>query len=340
MSTTRIERKDMSESIKYFKNSISYIILTICGIFMIAPFVWMISTSLKSQLEVNKGHTGFIPVEQYLSYDDGTEIWRVSKVMTRGDSTVVNLIDDTGKIVKPFHVINSSELQDIKRIKLHFLNFKRVFEKVPFGRYFFNTIFVALTTLFGVLITSALAAYAFARMHFKGRDFLFYFFISMMMVPQPVYLVPSYVLLNYFGWINTYQALIIPWIANIFTIFLLRQHFKTIPQDLLDAASIDGCSRFKILFQILLPLSKPVIATASVFSVIGSWNNFMWPLIMTNDPELRVLQVGLSYFSQESSSQTTLLMAASTFTIVPLIILFLFAQKSIMASYTSSGMKE
>lgn len=331
----------MNDKIKYYlKNSFSYIVLIFCGVFMVVPFIWMISTSLKSQLEVNRGHTGFIPIEQYLSYDDGDVIWRVSKVMTRGDSTVVNLIDETGKIVKPFHIVHSSELRDIKRLKLHFKNYVRVFQKVPFGRYFFNTMFVAFTTLIGVLITSSLAAYAFARMHFKGRDLIFYFFISMMMVPQPIYLVPSYVLLNYFGWINTYNALIIPWIANIFTIFLMRQHFKTIPQDLLDAASIDGCSRFKILYKIILPLSKPVIATASVFSIIGSWNNFMWPLIMTNDPELRVIQVGLSYFSQESSSQTTLLMAASTFAIVPLVILFFMAQKSIMASYTSSGMKE
>ena len=326
--------------INTINKSFSYILLIIFGIFMIAPFLWMISTSFKSQLEVNRGHTGFIPVEQYLSYFDGIEYWRVSRVMDKGDSTVVNLIDDTGKIIKPFYIVNSNDLKNIKRVKFHWQNFLRVFQKVPFGRYFFNTIFVSFTTLFGVLITASLSAYAFARMRFKGRDLIFYFFISMMMVPEPIYLVPSYILLNYFGWVNTYQALIVPWIANIFTIFLMRQHFKTIPQDLLDAASIDGCSQFKILYKIILPLSKPIIATASVFSIIGSWNSFMWPLIMTNDPELRVLQVGLSYFSQESSSQTTLLMAASTFTIAPLILIFLFAQKNIMASYTSSGMKE
>ena len=307
---------------------------------MVAPFIWMLATALKSQLEVNRGHTGFIPTESYLSYNDGEEIWRVSLVMVKGDSTVVNLMDETGRIVKPFHIVNSDDLLQIKRVKLYWRNFRRVFEAVPLARYFFNTIFVAFTTLIGVLITSALAAYAFARMRFKGRDLVFYFFISMMMVPEPIYLVPCYVLLNYIGWINTYQALIIPWIANIFTIFLMRQHFKSIPQDLLDAAAIDGCSQLKILFKIILPLSKPVIATASVFSIIGSWNSFMWPLIMTNDPEYRILQVGLSYFAQESASQTTLLMAASTCTIVPLIIIFLLAQKNIMASYTSSGMKE
>jgi ABC-type glycerol-3-phosphate transport system permease component len=323
-----------------FKKSFSYLILSIFGVFVVAPFVWMLSTSLKSQLEVNRGHTGFIPVERYLSWDDGNEIWRVSKVVARGDSTVVNLMDYTGKIVKSFYTVPTNELKDIKRVKLHTKNYLRVFERVPFGRYFANTIAVSLLTLMGVLITSVLSAYAFARMHFRGRDLIFYFFISMMMVPEPVYLVPSYVLLNYLGWINTYQALIIPWIANIFTIFLMRQHFKTIPQDLLDAASIDGCSQFGILWKIILPLAKPIIATSSVFSIIGSWNSFMWPLVMTNDPELRVLQVGLSYFSQESSSATTLLMAASALSIIPLVLIFLVAQKSIMQSYTQSGMKE
>jgi len=295
---------------------------------------------LKSQLEVNRGHTGFIPIEQYLSYTEDDNVFRVSHVMAKGDSTVVNLIDDTGRIVRSFYTVNTSDLKQIRRVKLYWQNFSRVFDRVPFARYFLNTIFVSFTTLIGVIITACLSAYAFARMRFKGRDLIFYFFISMMMVPEPVYLVPCYVLLNYLGWINTYQALIVPWIANIFTIFLMRQHFKTIPQDLLDAASIDGCSQFKILIKIILPLSKPVLATATVFSIIGSWNSFMWPLIMTNDPELRIVQVGLSYFAQESSSQTTLLMAASTLTIVPLVIIFLIAQKNIMASYTSSGMKE
>ena len=322
------------------KKSLSYIFLIVCGIFMAAPLVWMISTSLKSQLEVNRGHTGFIPREQYSSFDDGENIWRVSVVMVKGDSTVVNLLDDTGTIVKPFYTVPSDELKPINRVKIYWQNYSRVFDRVPLGLYFFNTILVALVTLVGVLITSAVAAYAFARMNFKGRDWLFYFFISMKMVPDPIYLVPSYILLNSFGWINTYQALIVPWFVNIFTIFLMRQHFKTLPQDLFDAAAIDGCSQFKMLFKIILPLSKPVIATATVFSLIGSWNSFMWPLIMTNDPELRVLQVGLSYFAQESSSQTTLLMAASTLTIVPLIFIFLMAQKNIIASQTTSGMKE
>jgi len=211
---------------------------------------------------------------------------------------------------------------------------------VPFARYFANTIFVSFLTLIGVLITSFLAAYAFARMEFKGRDIIFYLFLSMMMVPEPIYIISSYMLLDKFNWLDTYQALIVPWCVNIFTIFLFRQHFKSLPQELFDAAAIDGCSIFGMLWRIVLPLSKSVIATASVFSLIGSWNSFMWPLVMTDRPELRVLQVGLSYFSQEASTQTTLLMAASTFSILPILIIFFFAQKQIIASYAKAGLKD
>jgi ABC-type glycerol-3-phosphate transport system permease component len=307
---------------------------------MIIPFLWMVSTSVKSQLEVNKGNIGFIPMEYYTEYDSGEELFKV-KILKDAtpDTTFVHIFNDEGEIVSAYIKVPKSALTDKKALKFHWENFKNAWTKVPFGRYFMNTIIVSICMVLGVVVTGALAAYAFARMNFFGREFIFYLFISMMMVPQPIYLIPSYILLHNFGWLDTYMALIVPWLANIFTIFLLRQQFKTIPQELFDAASIDGCSRFGILWKIVLPLSKSVLVTAGIFAFIASWNSFMWPLVMINKPELRVLQVGLSYFSQEASSQTTLLMAASTFSILPLIILFLIAQKQIMSSFVSSGLK-
>jgi ABC-type glycerol-3-phosphate transport system permease component len=177
-------------------------------------------------------------------------------------------------------------------------------------------------------------------MEYRGRGLLFLLFLSTMMVPQPVYLAPSYVILSKLGWINTYLALIIPWTANVFSIFLLRQHFRTIPKSLYEAAILDGCGRLRFLWKVALPLSKSVIVTILLFNVIGSWNSFMWPLVVTHSEELRVLQVGLSYFNQEMSSNYQLLMAASTFCTMPLIILFLMAQKQIVASYSRSGIKD
>jgi len=321
------------------KKTLIYLILFVCGISMIIPFIWMVTTAVKSQLEVNKGNVGFLPYEEYPVYSDGSETYRIKIVTSDKDSSYVNIFDEEGTIISSFERIPNSSISEKKKLKLHFENFITAFNKVPFGRYFLNTIIVSLSVVVGVIITGSLAAYAFARMRFYGREFLFYLFISMMMVPQPVYLIPSYIVLNSLNWLNSYQALIIPWITNIFTIFLLRQQFKTIPQELFDAASIDGCSRWGILWKIVLPLSKSVIATAAIFGFIGSWNSFMWPLVMIDNPNLRVLQVGLSYFSQEASSQTTLLMAASTFSILPLLILFLVAQRQIISSFASSGLK-
>ena len=306
---------------------------------MVIPFIWMLTTSVKSQLEVNKGNVGFLPIEQYSTYEEDGRIYRITPVKVDGDSTYIHIFDEKMNRIRSYEKVATSDIEEKKEVKLHFENYKEAFTKVPFKRYFINTLFVSSSVVFGVLITGSLAAYAFATMRFKGRDFIFYLFISMMMVPQPVYLIPSYVLLNHMGWIDTYNALIIPWIANIFTIFLLRQQFKTIPNELFDAARIDGCGRFRTLWTLVLPLSKSVIVTSAIFGFIGSWNSFMWPLIMTDSPGLRVLQVGLSYFSQEASAQTSLLMAASTFSILPLVILFLFAQKQIIASFASSGLK-
>jgi len=321
--------------------TIIYTVLTICGLAMIIPFIWMLSTSLMTQSEFNKQESTFIPKESYYVWDNGTQKQKIILVQEKGNTSIIHILNEEDKIIEEYKEVPSSQIKMIKKVpSFHWQNYVKAFNKVPFIIYFKNTLVVSFLTLIGVLITSTLAAYAFARMEFFGRDFLFYLFLSMMMVPEPIYLVSSYVLLDKISWLDTYQALIVPWWVNIFTIFLFRQHFKSLPQELFDAAAIDGCSTFGMLWRIMLPLSKSVIATASIFSLIGSWNSFMWPLVMTNRPELRVLQVGLSYFNQEASTQTTLLMAASTFSIVPILILFFMAQKQIIASYAKAGLKD
>ena len=318
-----------------------YFLLTIFGLFMILPFIWMISTSLMTQSEFNKNEAIFIPKEQYHVWEDGIQSKRILVVMDKGDSTVVHVLNKELKIEQEYLSIPSSQIREvIKKPSLSWDTFKKAFNKVPFGIYFANTLYVSFSSLIGVLLTSFLAAYALARMEFKGKNFIFLLFISMMMVPEPIDLISSYMLLDKLSWLDTYKALIVPWCVNVFTIFLFRQHFKSLPKELFDAAMIDGASTFGMLWRIILPLSKPIIATASVFSLIGSWNSFMWQLVMTNRPELRVLQVGLSYFNQEASTQTTLLMAASPFSIVPILILFFLAQKQIIASAAKTGMKD
>jgi multiple sugar transport system permease protein len=221
-----------------------------------------------------------------------------------------------------------------------FSNYSEVFRQIPLWRYFLNTVLVTALSLFGVLGTGIMAAYAFARFRFPGRDVLFMGFLALMMIPLPVYLVPSYIILFKLGWIDTYAAMIVPWIVNIFAIFLLRQHIRQLPQDLFDAARIDGCSDWTTLTKVVLPLCKAPLVTIAVFNVIASWNSFFWPLIVTNSDKIRPLQVGLAYFSREQTTNYTLLMAATTLAVIPLIVLFFAAQKQIIQSQARSGLKE
>ncbi len=222
---------------------------------------------------------------------------------------------------------------------LRFRNYVDAWKQVPFPRYFLNTIIITVATLIGVLVTSSLAAYSFACMRYRGRNLIFLCFLAMMMIPVPVYIVPGYLILMKLHWVDTYLALTVPWLANVFAIFLLRQHFKTIPKDLYDAAIMDGCSRFGFLVRIVLPLSKAVLITVSLFSIIGSWNAFIWPLVVTSSDALRPIQVGLAYFVQEQSTNYTLLTAATTFSIIPIVLLFIILEKRIIASFARSGIK-
>lgn len=219
-------------------------------------------------------------------------------------------------------------------------NFKAAWQSAPFGRYFINSIIMSVAVTLGQVLTSALAAYAFARMKFRFKETLFMILLATMMIPKQVILIPDYAILSKLHWINTYYVLIIPFIAAVFGIYFLRQHFETLPQDLFDAANIDGCGRLRTLFQIVLPISRGVLITVALFTFIMTWNSLLWPLVMTNTPEMRPLQVGLAVFNQESGTDWQLLMAASTFAVFPLLIIFFLAQKQFIEGIARSGMKE
>jgi len=221
---------------------------------------------------------------------------------------------------------------------VHWNNYAEVFRQIPLARYFLNTAFVAGATVLGVLVTSTLAAYALSFFRFKGSRLAFLLILGTMMVPPPAYLVPGYKLLSSLGWVDTYWAFIIPWIANAFAIFLLRQHMKTIPRALYDSARLEGASDLAFLVRVVLPLSKPALAAAALFAFLGSWNSFIWPLAMTERESLRVLQVGLAYFSTEASAQWPLLMAGSTLAILPVVFIYLLAQKQIVATFQETGL--
>jgi multiple sugar transport system permease protein len=281
-----------------------YLILTLGALIAAFPFFWMLTTSLKTRNEATASvPTVFPAVPQWQNY---VEAWNTA----------------------------------------------------PFGRYFFNTTFIAIMVVLGMLFTSVLAAYAFARLEFFGKNVIFAFFLATMMIPFEATLIPNYVIITRLpnpstlrivsdfpfltmavSWYNTYWAMIIPWTANVVSIFLLRQFFITMPQELYDAAALDGCGHLRTLWSIMLPLARAPLAATIIFSFLGSWNSLLWPLLVTGKENLRPLQLGLSYFVNAESNDPQLLMAASAFTILPIIVIYFIAQRQFIEGIASSGLK-
>lgn len=218
-------------------------------------------------------------------------------------------------------------------------NFTYVFTKVPFLRYILNTFFVAGTvTAFGLFFHS-MSAYALARLQFPGREFIFLAIFSTFLVSLPVIIVPLFMLVRKLGMINTYQGLIIPAIFHPFGIFLLRQFYLGIPRELEEAAIVDGAGYWRIYWQLILPLSRPILAALAVFFFLANWNSFLWPLIITTDRQKWLVQVGIASFRQEFASSQNYIMAASAVVALPTIIMFIFFQRELVESIATSGLK-
>ncbi|NCC11829.1 MAG: carbohydrate ABC transporter permease [Spirochaetia bacterium] len=219
-------------------------------------------------------------------------------------------------------------------------NFVTAWNTAPFGRFYVNSI---VTAAFGVvlgLVTAAFAAYAFARIRFKYRDFFFLVMLAAMMIPGQIALIPNYVILAKLRWINTYQGIVVPHIANVFGAFLLRQYFLTIPQSLYDAAEIDGMGHTKIMLHVALPLSKPVLGTLLLYLFIQKWNAYLWPLIVTSKQNMRTLPVGLAMIrSAEYAIGPEHLMAASIFVLVPVLLVYFLAQKQLIEGIAAGAVK-
>lgn len=253
------------------------------ALLMLMPFVWMVSTALKSSGAVFEYPPTFIP--DPIRWD----------------------------------------------------NFVRLFEVLPFARFFLNSVFVASTVTVLHLATSSAAAYAFARLKFPGRNILFLGYLGTLMIPAQVVIIPNFILLRYLGWIDTYQALILPSAFNAFGTFLLRQYFLTIPFELEDAAVMDGASHFQIYSRIILPLSGPALAALAIFTFLFNWNSFLYPLIVTNSVEMSTLTVGLNTLRGQYTTAWTLLMAGSAIAIVPVLTVFMLAQRYFIKGITMTG---
>jgi len=219
-------------------------------------------------------------------------------------------------------------------------NYVGAFDLIPLGRYVVNTLIVALSVTGLQLVFNSFAAYGLARVKFKGANIVFMILIGTLMVPPEVTMVPLYVIIKNFGMIDSYRALIIPFMSSAFGIFLLRQFFLGIPKELEEAAIIDGAGHMKIFFQIILPLSKPALYTMALYTFLAHWNEYMWPLIVINSAEKQMIQVGISQFVSGWETQWTLRMAASTVAVIPIIVFFFFVQKQFVEGISISGLKE
>jgi sn-glycerol 3-phosphate transport system permease protein len=224
---------------------------------------------------------------------------------------------------------------------LDFSIFLRVFEDEPvISRWILNSFVVASGVTLGVVITSALFAYVLAYFNFPGKALLLFIALGSLMVPFEATLIPNYLLVASWGWTNSYQGLILPFIASGFGIFLMRQYFLTLPRELYDAALVDGCSRFRYLWMILLPLSRPAIATLAVYTFLSTWNQFYWPLLVTNATEWRTTQVGITIFRNfEGGVVYNTQMAATLIVMLPTLVLLVLGQRQLVSGLTSGALK-
>jgi multiple sugar transport system permease protein len=220
-----------------------------------------------------------------------------------------------------------------------FQNYIDAWNSAPWLRYFGNTLFVAVAATLISLVTSSLAAFAFASIDFRGKEILFSIVLSVMMIPAATTLIPNFLIIRTLGWYDKFYALIIPFAASVFGIFLLRQYFMSMPKELWEAAQIDGASRFRYFRSIALPLAKPAIVTIAINSFLGSWTSFLWPTVMTQSPDKQLIEVALNSFLGEKGQQWSQLAAASVFTTIPIVILFFFVQRQFIEGIGGGGIK-
>lgn len=220
-----------------------------------------------------------------------------------------------------------------------FSNYADAWTSAPFGRYFLNSGVMALGQVVLSLVTCSLAAYALARMRVPGRGPLFAALLATLVIPPEVSLIPNYISMQRLGWYNSYLALIVPFGASVFNVFLLRQAFLQLPQDLYEAAVLEGASHLRYLWSVALPLVRPTLAILALLTAVRAWNDFQWPLIVTNTADLRPIQVGLTVFRSDVSTNFQLMMAASVLAVAPVVVLFLFTQRQFIRGIARTGIR-
>jgi multiple sugar transport system permease protein len=341
---------------------VAYAALAVVGVTMLLPFLWMVSTSLKGAGYASETSPQWIPSEPFVAEIDGipcavAEVAgergvRVAMLRGSPEGEIVQVIAPRGRAGQR-RVLPESRLLPVRVVRFHWENYLDAWRGIrvqeAFGGrlhnvdgfvvFYLNSLLVSICVTLGTVLTSSLAAFAFARMRFPGRDQVFVGYLATLMVPSIVIMLPVYALLAQLRMTNTYAALIVPAMFSAYGTFLLRQFFLTIPQELEDAAVIDGASPFAIYRHIVLPLSKPALATLTTFVFLHSWNDFLWPLMVVDRLGLKTLPIGLAHFQDSYTTEYHLLMAASVIVMVPVLVVFVLGQRYFVRGIALSGIK-
>jgi multiple sugar transport system permease protein/alpha-1,4-digalacturonate transport system permease protein len=240
--------------------------------------------------------------------------------------------------LKPNDQIFTIPMEWIPR-SLEWMNFVRPFQEKPFAQYFANSIFAALASVLLTIVVASLAGFSLAKYQYFGKSLVFIAILSTLMLPVQVILVPLYLVVRDLGWLDSYQGLIIPQAVNAFSIFLMRQHIMSIPDDYIEAARLDGASELGILWRVILPMSRPSLAAVTIFSFLASWDSYVWPLVVVTKEQFRTLPLGLSLFFSEYSSDYGQALAAAILIMLPLLIIFILLQRQFVEGLTRSGLK-
>jgi multiple sugar transport system permease protein len=332
-------------------NSVAYVLLLLGAALFMLPFLYLVSTAVKSVAGANEFPPRLLPYKPVTTMVNGeaapvgllrgTDQY-VAQISVEGDNVTVVPLDEAMNPAGPQAVVEVAQVERMERIGVYLENFPEALTMLPFARFFLNTLIIVVLTVFGATFSAALCAYGFARLRFRGREPLFVILLATMMIPGQVTMIPIYILFKELGWINTFLPLIVPaWFGGgAFSIFLLRQFFRSIPFEMEEAARIDGSGPLATWWRIILPLSFPAMATVSIFTFMGAWNDFMGPLIYLNDTELFTLALGLSLFRGQYGVDTPhLMMAATLVVLIPILVLFFVAQKYFIQGIVVSGVK-
>ncbi len=332
-----------------FTDIISYVYLGMGVLLMFVPIVWLVLSSFKTSGEIVKFPPRLLPYRQETVVVEGYEEPLPLYIVTFEDGSSQTLaqvrrIGLEAQMVDPANPeeiikVNINQRQPVESVYFGLENYIEGVESFDFGLYLWNSVVVTVTATLLTLLVNSMAAFALSKYQFPGREAIFIIMISTLMVPLSVVLVPVYLVITTVNWNNNLLGIIIPAAATPTGVFLLRQYMLTIPDELIDAARIDGASEWRIYAQIIVPLAKPALAVLTIFSVMWRWNDFLWPLIVLSRSEFFTLQVGLSSFQGELNVQWNLILAMTVMTLLPITVVFAFLQRFITTGIATTGMK-